>query len=170
METQPSLTRLTLLRHQITEEETQVQELKKMIQNANEQFVKLQKQIEEEKERDVVPQMEHDEELDRLKNEEETVNKTVMNMIHGMKCEIRVLKDNQYAVLIKKKNQILARIEVKFIPSKKISLQVSLHPSILKMDRQRLELRLPIQKEWEVDVNDMKEMIMRCYWILVHSL
>ena len=140
-----------------------------MIKTANEQMVKLQEQVEEEKKR-IVPQTGHDEELDRLKREEETVYKEVMDMIHGMNCEIRVLMENQYAVMIKRKNQIVARIEVKFIPLKKISLQVSLHPSILKMDQQRLELRLPIHKEWEIDVKDMKEMIMRCYWILVPSL
>ena len=61
-----------------------------MIKTANEQMVKLQEQVEEEKKRVVVPQTGHDEELDRLKREEETVYKEVMDMIHGMNCEIRV--------------------------------------------------------------------------------
>lgn len=147
-----------------------MKELQDTVKHMNTQMVMLRGQVEDEKHRKVTSPVVHDEELNRLKVEEDKMRKEVMDMTNGMNCEIRVLTDNQYAVMVKRKKQMLARIEVKFIPLKRILLKVALHPSVLKIDQQRLEMRLPIKNEWEIDVKDIKEMILRCYWILIHSL
>lgn len=103
------------------------------------------------------------------KEEEGDVKESVEEIEKMLGCFVRVLSDDSFELLIKKREESKARIIIHMLSDQSVSIRVVLHPSITKSLRKRLEARLPIQTERIVEVKDMREMVCRYYWIVCHT-
>ena len=103
------------------------------------------------------------------KEEESNVKESVEEIEKMLGCFVRLLSDDSFELLIKKREESKARIIIHMLSDQSVSIRVVLHPSITKSLRKRLEARLPIQTERIVEVKDMREMVCRYYWIVCHT-
>lgn len=103
------------------------------------------------------------------KEEESNVKESVEEIEKMLGCFVRLLSDDSFELLIKKREESKARIIIHMLSDQSVSIRVVFHPSITKSLRKRLEARLPIQTERIVEVKDMREMVCRYYWIVCHT-
>jgi hypothetical protein len=163
--------RLQEMRKQQKRQETQLLALKEVLEELKQRQQRSRQEVrEKEEQRQKKRNLEQrDEELERLREEESKVKKCVEAEMNVVQCDVQIISDTTYSIRVLRKRQAVARVEVSFaLPH--VLLRVSLHPSVLKTERKRLETCLPITKEWMVKVVDLKESICRCLWIIVHSL
>ena len=163
--------RLQERRRQHKRQETQLQALKEVLEELKQRLQRSRQEVREKEDQRQKMQVteQRDEELEKLKEEESKAKQCVEAEMNAIQCDVQVISDTTYGIRVLKKRQAVARVEVSFaLPH--VLLRVSLHPSVLKTERKRLEACLPITKEWSVKVGDLKESICRCLWIIVHSL
>ena len=102
--------------------------------------------------------------------EMEEINLFLRRAQSTLQCDVKIVNAEQFSIVVMRRHQIAARIEIRFIPSKKAELKVTIHPSVRFTQRRQLENRLPTQQPWEVGTRDLKEAICRIFWILSHVL
>ena len=100
----------------------------------------------------------------------EEINLFLRQAQSTLQCDVKIVNAEQFSIVVMRRRQIAARIEIRFIPSKKAELKVAIHPSVRFTQRRQLESRLPTQQPWEVGTRDLKEAICRIFWIISHVL
>ena len=102
--------------------------------------------------------------------EEEATLKKEMRLLEEDMGLVFTLQSNQsYSILLRRNRLLVAAITVRFVGGGKVALKVILKTSCSKLARKRIEARLPVKQEKEVNCNDMRESICRCIWIVYHS-
>lgn len=127
------------------------------------------KELEQEEQKKVTVKEKQENVMVKERAEKNDAEKFVEEIEKVMGCFVRLLSDDSFELLIKRREESKARIIINMISNQYVSIHVVLHPSITKSLRKRLETRLPIQSDRIVDVKEMKEMVCRYYWILCHT-
>ena len=167
---QQPVMRLQEMRQQYERQEKEIQTLGEALEELKRRLQQSRQEVREKKDQKQKRVLEQrDEELEKLREEEAKVKRCVEAEMNAIQCDVQVVSDTTYGIRVLRKRQAVARVEVSFaLPH--VLLRVSLHPSVLKTERKRLEACLPVTKEWTVKVVDLKESICRCVWLIVHSL
>ena len=82
--------------------------------------------------------------------EMEEINRFLRQAQSTLQCDVKIVNAEQFSIVVMRRRQIAARIEIRFSPSKKAELKVAIHPSVRFTQRRQLESRLPTQQPWEV--------------------
>ena len=107
---------------------------------------------------------------DEEKAEEEATLKKEMRLLEEEMGLVFTLQSKQsYSILLRRNRILIAAITVRFVDGGKVALRVALKTSCSKLARNRIEARLPVKQEKEVNCSDMRELICRCIWIVYHS-
>ena len=96
----------------------------------------------------------------------EKINQFLQQFHSTLHFDVMIVNAEQYAIIVQKRNQTIARVEVRFLPFKKAEMTVTIHPSIPYIQTKQMESILPVRQSWVVDVKDMKESIYRICWII----
>ena len=172
LDTKSEVQQLCALFKQIREVKRQQNELESAWKEAEQGWKEAEQSFARElqKEKPVAEERSTLKEKEEEEEEEEATLKKEMRLLEEDMGLVFTLQSNQsYSILLRRNRLLVAAITVRFVGGGKVALKVILKTSCSKLARKRIEARLPVKQEKEVNCNDMRESICRCIWIVYHS-
>ena len=153
---------------QIREVKQQQNELESAWKRAEQSWKEAEQSLARELQREK-PVIEEHSTLEEKAEEEATLKKEMRLLEEEMGLVFTLQSKQSYSILLRRNRMLIAAITVRFVDGGKVALRVALKTSCSKLARNRIEARLPVKQEKEVNCSDMRELICRCIWIVYHS-
>ena len=168
LDTKSEVAQLCAQFKQIREVKQQQNELESAWKRAEQSWKEAEQSLARELQREK-PVIEERSTLEEKAEEEAALKKEIRLLEEEMGLVFTLQSKQSYSILLRRNRMLIAAITVRFVDGGKVALRVVLKTSCSKLARNRIEARLPVKQEKEVNCSDMRELICRCIWIVYHS-